>query len=107
MIRLVTLQNFPLVDLQIERAYQRRRGGDGVLDAFSAGEVDDDLLWMVREARLRARRRRDWLRELALEIDSLSIKQRKRVAPGPRRRAAVMPMEAARVDRSQRNRKAG
>lgn len=104
MIRLVTLRNFPLVDLQIERAYQRRCSDEG---GFSGPYVDDDLWWIMREARLRARRNREWLRELEQEVDSLSLKARKRSAVGRRRRTTVVTISANSADRSQRSRKAG
>jgi hypothetical protein len=95
MIRLITFRNFPLVDLQIERAY-RRRCGDEEKDYAFVETIDDELLWMVRQARLRRRQDSDWLRELARQIDTLSSKGRKRSGSGRRRAAAtVMAANAA------------
>lgn len=107
MIRPVTLRNFPLVDLQIERAYRRRCADDETFCAFADAVGDDALLCALREARLRSRQDRDWLKELAQELAILSGKPRKRGAM--RRRRGVTPVAANAVgaDSQQRSRRAG
>jgi hypothetical protein len=106
MIRLITFRNFPLLDLQIERAY-RRRCNDGEKDYAFVETIDDELLWLVREAQARRRNNKDWLRELARQIDALSAKDRKRTSAS-RRRTVVMAANVVSGPRTpQRSRKAG
>jgi hypothetical protein len=78
MIRLVTYRNFPLVDLQIERAYQRRCSNDGEPCRRLASDDEEELWRELREMRHNARRNSEWLRELAIEVQTLSVKRQKR-----------------------------
>jgi hypothetical protein len=69
MIRLVTYRNFPVLDVQIERAYRRRRRitRDVVfLDVINEFSVITSLGKVRRWSRSR-----DWLRKLARAVDAL------------------------------------
>lgn len=107
MIRLVTLRNFPLVDLQIKRAYRRRCADDETMCAFAEAIGDDDLLWALNMSRRRSLRDSDWLNQLAEEVAILSAKPRKR--SGMRRRRGVSSVSANDLasDSEQRSRRAG
>jgi hypothetical protein len=107
MIRLITFRNFPLIDLQIEEAY-RRRCEDERNDRAFVETIDDELLWLVREARLRRRQKHDWLQDLARQIETLSAKNRKRRPAGRRRAAAMAAVNTPLEDcAQQRSRKVG
>jgi hypothetical protein len=81
MIRLVTYRNFPVLDVQIERAYRRRRLSRDVvfLDDVSAFSA----LRSFGNSR-RSARSREWLRKLACAIDALDGK-RTRLETAPSR----------------------
>lgn len=107
MIRLVTLRNFPLVDLQIERAYRRRCADKESFCAFAETVDDDALLWALRESRIRARRDSDWLTQLAQEVALLSAKPRKRSGIRRRRGISSVAANAVAAESQQRSRRVG
>ncbi len=70
MIRFVTQRNFPLVDLQIEQAYRRRRI---CRDIDFLSELEDRQAFeSFAGARSRGRHSREWLRRLAKAVDALT-----------------------------------
>lgn len=106
MIRLVTFQNFPLVDLQIERAYQRRCANDGDPCRCLASEDEEELWRAIREMRMHTRRNKDWLHKLEREVETLSVKSRKRRNVARRQREALMAVNGPFDGSHQKRRKA-
>ena len=95
MIRLITPQNFPYLDRQIERAYRRRCQADERPCACIEIAEDEMLLRMIREARKRSRRRDEWLSRLAREVSTLSTKSRQRGTRSRRRAPIAVEVDAA------------
>jgi hypothetical protein len=95
MIRLITPQNFPYLDRQIERAYRRRCQADDQPCACVEIADDEMLLRMIREARKRSRRRNEWMRRLAREVSTLSTKSHQRGTAGRRRAPIALEADAA------------
>lgn len=106
MIRLVTFRNFPLVDLQIERAYQRRCANDGDACRCLASDDEEELWREIRAMRMHTRRNREWLHELEREVRTLSVKERKRVGATRRQREVLMAANGPADGGHQKRRKA-
>jgi hypothetical protein len=82
MIRLVTYRNFPLLDLQIQEAYRRRRiAGEFVF----LEQIDGAILGSRGQSAGRFANSRDWLRRLERAVDALA--QNSEALAGGRRNA--------------------
>jgi hypothetical protein len=82
MIRLVTYRNFPLLDLQMEEAYRRRRiAGEFVF----LERIDGAILGAPGQSPERFANSQDWLRRLERAVDALA--QNSEGLAGRRRKA--------------------
>jgi hypothetical protein len=101
MIRLVTYRNFPLLDLQMQEAYRRRRiAGEFVF----LEQIDGAILGSRGQSAGRFANSRDWLRRLERAVDALA--QNSEALAGGRRNACGLFAANASPRRGKRRKRA-